>query len=270
MSFLIVLIAIGFLIYFFKSTFSEKESSIAKIGKEYPKPEEVNENVYQSESIHRPSKACCFFMNDTDKRLEESDSEPLAVVVDVETTGLIRVDGTPTKRKIEDNPTAFPRIVEFAWCVVYTDNEGKLYFADPKSYIIRQDEEVPEKAMSIHGISMELSQKGITISEALDIFSAEIEGCSYVVGHNVMFDKKVIESEYVRAGLKKPFTNWGKKDTMSMVRSFVDRKRPRLTYAVESILGSQVMKYFEWHRAIDDMLATTILFKLMYENGIDH
>jgi DNA polymerase III epsilon subunit-like protein len=117
---------------------------------------------------------------------------------------------------------------------------------------------------------MELSQTGITITEALEIFSNDIQGCSYVVGHNVMFDKKVIESEYVRAGLKKPFTNWGKKDTMSMVRGFVDRKRPSLTYAAETILGNQVMNYFEWHRAIDDMLATTLLFKLMYESGIDY
>jgi DNA polymerase III epsilon subunit-like protein len=240
------------------------------MGNKYPKPVDVNELDYKSDFIHRPSKACCFFINDTDSRVEESETEPLAVVVDVETTGLIRVDGTPTKKKIEENPTAFPRIVEFAWCVVYTDKNGKLNFAEPKSYIIQQEEEVPEKAKGIHGISMELSQTGITITEALEIFSNDIQGCSYVVGHNVMFDKKVIESEYVRAGLKKPFTNWGKKDTMSMVRGFVDRKRPSLTYAAETILGNQVMNYFEWHRAIDDMLATTLLFKLMYESGIDY
>lgn len=270
MGLVIVLIGFGLLVYFFRLTFSDKGSGIVKIGREYPKPGEINESDYQSDSIHRPSKACCFFINDTDKRIDEAEAEPLAVVVDVETTGLIRVDGTPTKKKIEENPTAFPRIVEFAWCLVYTDKAGKLNFSEPKSYVIQQEEEVPEKAKSIHGISKELSQSGITISEALEIFSNDIQGCSYVVGHNVMFDKKVIESEYVRAGLKKPFTNWGKKDTMSMVRSFVDRKRPSLTYAAESILGNHVMNYFEWHRAIDDMLATTLLFKLMYESGIDY
>lgn len=200
---------------------------------------------------------------------EEHIGEPFGVVVDVETTGLISYDGTPTKKALKESPDAFPRIVEFAWFLFYTDEKRSDYSLGlGKSYIIRQEKEIPQKAYSIHGISTELSQQvGREIEDVLKEFSEDILDCGYLIGHNVMFDKRVIESEFVRAGIQKPFRGFRNKDTMKLSAAMAGRNRPSLAYAKETILPKNITDKLDGHVALDDCVASALLFAFSLKSG---
>ncbi len=223
----------------------------------------------KDDTIHRRSKVQTIIPLHKDQTDDWGEYEPYGVVVDVETTGLINYDGPPTKKALREFPDAFPRIVEFSWILFFTNADRSNYsFGEGKSYIIKQEREIPEKSVAIHKISTELSQQvGRNIDDVLKEFNEDIVDCGYLIGHNVMFDKSVIESEFLRAGLKRPFTGYRTKDTMTLTRPMLDRNRPSLAYAKEKILPKNINQMLEGHVALDDCIASGLLFMILLKTN---
>jgi len=113
----------------------------------------------------------------------------LVLAIDTETTGLL-----PNEAAYE----LWPHIVQFSF-VLFDTATSELTEHD---YILR----VPGDILTtyIHGITKEMSDRGIDFEETYDAFHAALEACDIVVGHNIEFDLKMIQAECVRR--KKPFT----------------------------------------------------------------
>ena len=128
--------------------------------------------------------------------------QPFAVVFDVETTGLIRGEGRPTKKKLTENDRDYPRIVSLSWIVLSRNYRA----VRNGSHIIWQEKKIPKKVIEIHGITDAIAKEnGRPLDLVLEQFTQDIAECDYFVGFNVMFDKYVVEADCIRCGLKSPF-----------------------------------------------------------------
>lgn len=182
-------------------------------------------------------------------------AEKYCVVVDVETTGLIEDKSLrPTKNNLDN----FPRIVEIAWAVF--SRKGELI--SEACYLIKQSSPIPKDAIKIHGIKdSDCEKEGCEIGVVLQNLSQEVAGCLRIVGHNIMFDKRVIESEFVRAGFPHPFKGMTKYDTLQMARQhFKMGGYPTLGEVYKKLMGEEALKKFTSHRASDDVAMTSNIF----------
>lgn len=192
---------------------------------------------------------------------------PFAVVLDVETTGLINMDGAPTKAKLDEWDEGFPRIVQFAWITVSRDYRA----VKKKNFIIKQDKPIPNEAVAIHGITNEKAESlGVDLKEVLIEFRNDIEFCEYYVGHNVQFDKYVVEAECIRSRVAKPFTKKGKYDTMVMGRSIMERKFYKLQEIAQKTLPKDQFEKIDFHDAEHDVYVTAALFCALHKAGLKY
>jgi len=115
---------------------------------------------------------------------------------DTETTGLPKRWSAPATDF--DN---WPRLVQIAWLIY--DNEGEKIRG--KNYIIKPEGfEIPEEASKIHGITTEFAlKKGKILKPVLREFSKAMIESDYIIAHNISFDEKIIESEFLRTGTQK-------------------------------------------------------------------
>ena len=113
------------------------------------------------------------------------------LIFDTETTGLPQNYSAPLTDF--DN---WPRCVQLAWQV--HDVTGKLISSG--DYIVKPDGfTIPFNSEKVHGISTERAhEEGIPLNEVMDIFSRDLEKCTFVVGHNLEFDLNIMGSEYLR------------------------------------------------------------------------
>jgi DNA polymerase III subunit alpha len=113
------------------------------------------------------------------------------LIFDTETTGLPRDKNAPLTDF--DN---WPRVVQLAWQL--HDADGTLLAVE--NFIIRPDGyTIPFNAARIHGITTEFAQQnGIPLVDVLTLFNRDLEKCSYIVGHNLDFDRSILASEYLR------------------------------------------------------------------------
>ncbi len=119
------------------------------------------------------------------------------LVFDTETTGLPRNYQAPL-----DDFLNWPRLVQLAWNLYDADGgawETYNYIIKPEGFVI------PEEATKIHHISQEQAMReGIELKLALNYFLRDVRQSSYLVAHNIDFDKKIIGSELLRVGLDNP------------------------------------------------------------------
>lgn len=115
---------------------------------------------------------------------------------DTETTGKI-TDYKASFKEVEK----FPRITQFAWQVY--NLEGKL-FKSFQSLVKPDGWEVPKEEFFIkNNMSTERCEKdGRPIKPILEQFLSELEGCKYLLAHNMNFDLPVTASEMHRLGLQ--------------------------------------------------------------------
>lgn len=113
---------------------------------------------------------------------------------DTETTGLPKNYQAPL-----DDFLNWPRLVQLAWSLY--DAEGNHWGS--YNYIIKPDGFViPEESTKIHRISQEKALKeGRDIKEILAKFLEDVKKTSYVIAHNIDFDKKIVGSEMLRNNL---------------------------------------------------------------------
>jgi DNA polymerase III epsilon subunit-like protein len=161
-----------------------------------------------------------------------TDLTPYAVVVDVATTGLNTAEGTPTKMKLKEDPYCYGGIVQIAWIVLSEEFD---VVSKGASYI-KQNREIPEEAVQIHGISTrDANSKGRDLKKVLQEFSRQIEFCDFIVGHYVDYDKQIIEADCLRSGISKPFKGKRKYCTMQKAYEITDRKFSKLQAIVEEL-----------------------------------
>jgi len=195
---------------------------------------------------------------------DNPNATPCFMVVDVETTGLIKYDETPTKKNLEEDADNFLKIVQFAWTSLSRNYE----IVSKKNFYIKQSKPIPVSAIEIHNITDEICEKkGKILFDVLKEFSKDIEACDYYVGHNVMFDKRVIEAECIRSRVPKPFKYMKKYDTMQMGRKIMDRRWFKLEELGMKMFGKKQMKQFNLHSAEDDVEITSVCFAWLHKKG---
>ena len=137
-----------------------------------------------------------FRVSDSDKKMrvnpfaeaeKNPNATPFAMILDTETTGLVKYDGIPTKKAVEENPKLFPNIVEIAWITVSRKYEE----VSRKTFIIKQDEKIPLKTIKIHGITDERCEKKEQNGKKYMNHCNDLIECEYIVGRNIKFDKVI-------------------------------------------------------------------------------
>lgn len=122
------------------------------------------------------------------------------LIFDTETTGLPRNYNAP----ITDFDN-WPRMVQVAWQL--HDKTGNLIGHD--SIIIRPEGyTIPFNAVQVHGISTERAmEEGKNLRDSLALFANAVQDATYLCGHNIDFDIKIIGAEFLRCGLPNAFEN---------------------------------------------------------------
>ncbi len=115
---------------------------------------------------------------------------------DTETTGLPKKWDAP----ITDLEN-WPRLVQIAW--ILSDDDGSQIIS--KEYIIKpEDFVIPEESSKVHGITTEFAlKKGKPLKKILNEFSLSMSLSKFMVAHNMSFDEKIIESEFLRKNIQR-------------------------------------------------------------------
>jgi DNA polymerase-3 subunit epsilon len=110
---------------------------------------------------------------------------------DVETTGLPQSFNLPSTYV-----DYWPRIVSFAYILCDSQNE----IIERGSFLIKPDGfTIPKSAEKIHGISTEKAlELGIPFDQAISKLKRLLDLSEIIVGHNIEFDIKVLDSEFYR------------------------------------------------------------------------
>lgn len=110
---------------------------------------------------------------------------------DTETTGLPQNYKAPSS-----DIKNWPRLIQLSWII--TDQFQNIlakhnHIIKPNGFVI------PNESISVHGISTEYAKiNGENLNEVLDLFESDIKSAKYIIGHNIDFDKKIIEAEFYR------------------------------------------------------------------------
>lgn len=106
---------------------------------------------------------------------------------DTETTGIV-------KFKEPINHPSQPRMIQLA-AILVDDNDKEIANMD---CIIKPDGfSIPAEAANIHGITTEIAQeKGIDLKCAITLFSSFLHNATMIIGHNIEFDKFILNKEF--------------------------------------------------------------------------
>jgi len=126
---------------------------------------------------------------------------------DTETTGLPKNYQAPL-----DDFLNWPRLVQIAWSLYDAQGnhwESYNYIIKPNGFVI------PVEATAIHRIShAQAVKEGKELRLALEHFIKDVKSASFIVGHNIDFDEKIVGSELLRENLENPFNEANRICTM--------------------------------------------------------
>ena len=110
---------------------------------------------------------------------------------DTETTGLPKNWDAP----ISDFNN-WPRLVQLAY--ILFDEEGNVIEED--SFIIKPEGfTIPIEASRVHGITTDRAiSEGVSLEYVLDVFQKLIKKSEYLIAHNIAFDEKIMDAEFLR------------------------------------------------------------------------
>ena len=128
------------------------------------------------------------------------------LIFDTETTGLPQRWDAP----LSDSEN-WPRCIQIAWQI--HDAKGELL--SHQDFLIRPDGfTIPFDSEQVHGISTALAAaEGVPLTSVLSEFEKALQQASFVIGHNVSFDRNIMGAEYLRAGLSDPLEDKAVLDT---------------------------------------------------------
>ena len=175
---------------------------------------------------------------------------------DTETTGV------PLNYKAPSSDTNnWPRLVQLAW--ILTDEESNRIHTG--NLIVKPDGFViPADATKVHGITTQRAkEEGVSLAEAIEQFKADLDVATYIVGHNIDFDKKIVGAEMIRLGMKDELE---KKKSYCTMQSSIDfckipgkygYKYPKLQELYKKLFGAE---FENAHDAMSDIEATEKCF----------
>ncbi|WP_185853099.1 DNA polymerase III subunit alpha [Blattabacterium cuenoti] len=187
------------------------------------------------------------------------------LIVDTETTGLPISYNLPITHT--DN---WPRIVQLSW--QSHDILGDLI--EFKNFIIKPDHyDIPFNAFKIHGITNEKAEKyGVDLTFVLREFRKSLEKSQCLIGHNLEFDRKVIECEFFRKEISVSFLKKKILDTKVVSVSYCklpgNRKKfkwPTLSELYQKLFEEKITNL---HNAANDVKATARCFLELLRIGI--
>lgn len=157
-----------------------------------------------------------------------------------------------------------------AW--ILTTEEGEII--ESKSYIVYPHGfNFPEDAIDVHGITQEIAEeKGRNLNDVLIEFLSALKKSRLVVGHNVIFDQKIIGAELYR--LKYNESEILEKPSICPMRESTDfcaiptprgYKYPSLSYLYRKLFGASFVNV---HNAMADVTATMKCFFELARRGI--
>lgn len=152
-------------------------------------------------------------------KFEESTNDFGAFLVfDIETTGLPKIKGA----KPEDFSN-WPRVVQISWLLLDADFRA----VNSETHYLKQDQSIPPEATKIHKIDdTVIAEKGEEPKIVFERFLTDLKRTSFIVAHNIDFDAPIVESEFLRLGIKKPFKFLKKLCTMKAGTSFCSIPKP--------------------------------------------
>lgn len=114
---------------------------------------------------------------------------------DTETTGLPQNWKAPVTDF--DN---WPRLVQIAWLIFSSEGEQIIereYIVRPQGFII------PKQASDIHGITTEKAlEEGLPLRDILEELTQAISQAKHLIAHNMSFDQRIIEAEFLRENIR--------------------------------------------------------------------
>ena len=123
---------------------------------------------------------------------------------------------------------------------------------------------IPANATRIHGITTQRAkEEGVPLAEAIEQFQADLDVASFIVGHNIEFDKKIVGAEMIRLGKKDELE---KKKSYCTMQSSIDfcripgvygYKYPKLQELYRKLFGEN---FEDAHHAMSDIEATEKCF----------
>lgn len=185
------------------------------------------------------------------------------IFFDVETTGLPKSYNAPATDI--DN---WPRLVQLAYIIF--DKQGNRILEE--NFIIKPEGfSISADSTAIHKITNERAKKeGAELFYVLDNFKKHISQATYLVAHNIAFDEKVIESEFIRNGITNILPDKKKICTMMSTVNFCKiswnqkYKWPKLEELYFILFGE---KFDDSHNALADIQATAKCFWKLVKLG---
>lgn len=183
---------------------------------------------------------------------------------DTETTGL-----PPNWNAPLTNLDNWPRLVQLGY--ILHDLDGKTLAEE--SFIIKPvGFTIPLNASNIHGITTEIATRdGIDLPIVLNKFHALAEKASVLVAHNMSFDEKIVDAEFLRAGRQELTSRKKKVCTMKSSTNFCaipgpyGYKWPRLIELHQKLF---LEGFDKAHNAAADVSATSKCFWELKRLGI--
>ena len=180
-------------------------------------------------------------------------------IVETGTTGVAHNRSAPLT-DLED----WPRVVQIAWEL----HDGKGALLSQHNYIVKPEGfDIPYKAEQVHGISTKRAmEEGHALKKVLDLFAADLEKTSVLVGHNIEFDINILGAELIRQKMAtEKLLATAKIDTGVVSVEFCQLsggiggrlKMPRLTELHEKLFGKG---FDDAHDASYDVAATARSF----------
>ena len=166
---------------------------------------------------------------------------------DVETTGLL-----PKNILIRDTHK-FPYIIQLSW-IVFDFSLNKLESVN--DYIIKLplNISISKENTNIHGITMkQMKSEGKDIKKILAKFKNDIRKVTLIVGHNIKFDKTMVEVELYRNGFKNCFECIRKKEFCTMKKG-------------ENLCGLKMLSFYTGKEILKYPKLTELHIKLFQKN----
>jgi len=189
------------------------------------------------------------------------------IFIDTETTGLPK-DWNAHISNIDN----WPRIVQIAWIITDEFRNVK----SEKNYIIYPESfSIPWESSKLHGITDEIAKKsGTELKRVLHELNNQIDDVSYVIGHNIDFDLKVIGAEFFRLnidtillGIRRICTMLLSTDYCALPHPYSDlsSKWPTLSELYNKLFNQEIV---ESHNALIDINATLRCFWELIDSGV--
>ena len=183
---------------------------------------------------------------------------------DTETTGLPPDWNAPLTEF--DN---WPRLVQLGY--ILHDREGNRLIEE--SFIVKPvGFTIPSKASDIHGITTKIANRdGVDLPIVLEKFRANVEKATTLVAHNMGFDEKIVDSEFLRAGHREITSGKQKICTMKSSTEFCaisvpyGHKWPRLIELHQKLF---LEVFDKAHNAAADVSATAKCFWELKRLGV--